>query len=120
MSLCARSRGKRKCKSKCLLLSVKLKAEAASNAAEETTSDQSPSSAKLLPSNGDAIPADRPEAVVPKEDILRRESKPLQIYYREACQLSIPDEEIALLATANYTVYETIGANRRAMTPLKV
>lgn len=48
-----------------------------------------------------------------------RENTPSKVPYAEVRQLSILDKEVALFVTAKYKVYESIGANVQAMTPVK-
>lgn len=77
----------------------KPKVEVASDAFEEIKSDQSRSMTKLVPSNRDAIAANLPEEVVSTWNTLSRGGTLSKLLYAQLCQLSIPDEEVALFAT---------------------
>lgn len=86
---------------------------------DEGKSDRGPTTTKLVLSNGNTTRADESREEAPTGSITSRASTPRKVIYAEACELPSPNEEKALLATANYNVYENIRVKSQLMTSVK-
>lgn len=99
-------------------ISLKLDAEAASGASQDSNPDKRPS-LTMVPSNGTLEPAGQPMKKLALGVTPGAERTPSMIPYNLICQFSIRSDSVTLSATAKFKVYATIEAKPRAVTPVK-